>query len=184
MPNQSIQFPNIDLPQAEYFSLSPNRTIAIQGRRRAFPNQTLAIAASATTTITASAQIESGFPVGAGIYIHSADGVLAPLDASAQLAILSIRMGLSITGLNNIGYDMGSSQAAISSTVASTQIVIAERDKLVTTRDMQAFEGGPGAGLPLFATIAVTLKNNDATNPHSANIGIKIVYTRLDGIVE
>lgn len=34
MPNTPAQFPNIDLPGAEYLSLAPNGTIAIQGRRR------------------------------------------------------------------------------------------------------------------------------------------------------
>lgn len=34
MPNVPNQFPNIDLPGAEYSSFAPNATIAIQGRRR------------------------------------------------------------------------------------------------------------------------------------------------------
>lgn len=197
-PNTPVQFPNFDLPGAEWLSLAPNANIAIQGRRRViiavpdfgqppFPVQT----GLAQFTITQN--IEPVFPLTAGIYLHYMTLSFAPDTHYGGILIFNARMGFGSdagyapNGVSTIpftsgdvAYDIGTPFAANLTPITSQPIII-ERDVLILARDIAAMSDFNGF---LNVGAEVSVSNNQADGPLGAKIYLKLVYTRLDGFTE
>lgn len=181
MPNVPAQFPNIDLPGAEFFSLAPNATVALQGRRRFQGSVTVAVpAASAAQALIPTQTLETGFPAGAGIYLHDFWVQVFPQDISQELQVNS-SFAVLTTSANLNGYPLGL-PLLTQLTPAGGQVALREQQKLFAARDINAFSFPPSLTLSLSVTFF--FKNLDATNPHSISIVSGIVYTRLDGLQE
>lgn len=182
MANTPAQLPNIDLPGAEYFSLAPNRTVALSGRnRRRF--------ASASTTVPASAngfeldlvgQIESPFVDTQGIYVHKFDCFAAP--ASGGLVLESSLGGLNrrSTSTNFADYPLGYLAITTPNLFIGT-VILTDREILVTGRDISFQTGLQTNVLNVSFTLIV---NNTLSSPVNLVTVIQIVYTKLDGFVE
>lgn len=184
MPNQTIQYPNIDLPGAEYLSLAPNRTVAIQGRRRKVIGSTVtAIPSDGFGTITATAQIESGMTLTSGIYLHLMFGSYIPADNSGELQIGGLQAGFGANPavLGDIGIRVGYPTTTVLSPIGVSGL-LTQQDILVPYREVLFASGDTNTGL-LSATLQLTMQNNDPSLPHSASVAMWIFYTRLDGLI-
>lgn len=185
MPSQPQQ-PGFWLPGAEYFNLAPNATIAIQGRRRLTTESALTTipADSLATPVTITILCETGFPPGSGIYLHDANVVVSPADAGLTLQIVALQMGLRVSNAG-FGYFLGEPLLSLQSISLPGAIALSDRDKLITQRDIQAFDTAQiQPSLPLTFVSQITFKNNDTTNSHQVQISGRIVYDRLDGLQE
>lgn len=191
MPNQPLQLPNIDLPGAEYIALAPNRTLALQGRRRGqFNTGTTAVAGASLGQINGLIRVEDNFPQGAGIYIHHMSLQLQPSDNAGFLQIKSAQLGIGINpsaGVNDFALSVGVPLATLLSPT-SGQIVITVPEMLILQRDMSTATGGTPMDTPgtvLNFSTNIWLQNTDiAANPHSAFAAIRFIYTRIDGATE
>ena len=192
--NVPIQTANIQLPGAEFFSLAPNRVVAIGGRRR-FTTNTSVIsvpASSAAFNINeASAGVgnlimESPFPQSAGIYIHKADLLMIPIDFSLQLQIVSCGFGFRTNSSTTTSYfPIGNALLNFATPSNSQQIAATDRELLVTERDIELYSTPPlvSPGV-LQAAFLVTVANKDGAAAHSVQVAARYIYTRLDGFVE
>lgn len=186
MPVQGPQQPGFFLPGAEYLSLAPNATIALQGRRHVatISPVTTIPADSLATPVTMAIDIETGFPPGAAIYLHNATVTVSPADAGLTLEIVALQMGLRVSNAG-FGYLLGQPLLTLTSISVPGAIALSDRDKLITQRDIQAFDAAQlQPALPLTFVSQITFKNNDTTNSHNVQISGQIVYTRLDGLQE
>lgn len=182
------QQPFFQLPGAEYFSLAPNRTIALQGRRRKFITipQT-AIPSGAIAEFQQVLALESAFVNGAGIYLHDAWMMFLPGDTAAEMQIKSSSFGLSLTNVNPVGpYQLGIPDAT-QETPGGGVIAMRDQEKLISQRDVAIMqEGLLGVAVTtnLYFTVVAFVENLDTLAPHSMQVFASIIYTRLDGLLE
>lgn len=178
--------PGITLPGAEYFALAPNRNIALGPRLASF-NQSANVSVPSGTIASASIQspLVTHFQTSSGLFIVRAFTIFIPAagDTSSELQIETIRLGLqpptTPPGLN-IFLDIGI-PLSILTTPPLAQVCIYERDALVTGLDL-----GPSwpSGSQLNLVTLVSVKNLDATNPHSFSVAVQSVYHSLEGFVQ
>lgn len=185
MANQPIQLPNIDLPGAEFFSLSPNRTVALQGRKRFVQSSgNVTIPAGGQQIVAVTAVIETGFVNGSGIYLHDFWMQYFPVDGTQELNIGSISCGLTLsTTAGDFAYALGSpllTQLAPAGSITA----ITDRDKLITQRDLALIGQFTPLTTNLTLTVAAGIANKDPTNPHTLSIRPTMIWTRLDGVLE
>lgn len=174
------QAPGTTLPGAEFFALAPNRNIAL-GPRLHIGNQTAPVVSVPAGTIGGSNQsgvLEPTFGTSSGVYIVRCYGLFVPGDTSGELQVISARMGVGIAPLN-ILLDLGLPTATLSSP-ANPQIIIFERDALVTALDFAPLPQGTA----LSVILQMQVKNLDTTNPHTFQFGFTCIWHRLDGFVQ
>jgi hypothetical protein len=182
------QTPQFQLPGAEYFSLAPNRTIALGGRRRqiAFTPST-PIPADSILQLNTSVLLETGFTQTAGIYLHDTWLLALPGDSSGENQILSTTMGLSLNANPaTAAYQLGI-PILTQITPGGGTIALRDQEKLITQRDISLAQTLIGPFVPagsLFFTFDAFIKNNDLVSPHNFQLTAVIIYTRLDGFVE
>lgn len=184
MPIQAPQQPGFWLPGAEYFSLSPNTNIALQGRRRKHASlatpQTIP-ASTDSVAFTQTMQLETGFTQTSGIYIHKFWMTIQP--SASGLVLVNMFAGLSLGASPFPAYALG--QPVITApTINIGTVLLTERDDFVCAKDI--IEAGnpsppPTSTLSLFTQMSV---NNPGATPVPLNSDIYIIYTRLDGILE
>lgn len=191
MPNTPAQFPNFDLPGAEWFALAPNANIAIQGRRRVEmylpPPYYTAVPAGGTALSTVTTRLETGFTQSAGIYIHYAYFNLIPGDNAGRLQVLHAQMGLNISEQQPY-IDIPIGQPLITGAMLGTdtnvgQLASSAQQMLFTSRD---FLGGWTPLAPsqvLNFIVSASFKNTD-TVTHNVAPFAQIIYSRLDGFTE
>lgn len=185
MPNVPAQFPNIDLPGAEFFSLAPNASVALQGRRRfsVFPTAT-SVPASGQALLSSTLTLEQGFTGTSGIYLHAFWLTIGP--SAAGLVVQNTFAGLTLrSGALFPDYILGN-PTLTNPTINISTSVLSDRDRLITAKDILApgaANGNPGLGttLSLLGQIAV---NNPTAGAITASANITIIYTRLDGLTE
>lgn len=185
MPVQGPQQPGFFLPGAEYFSLSPNTNIALQGRRRhLFVIPSTGIGAGLTQVLSTSFILEAApFVLSSGIYIHKFALVLVPADQSSELQVVGTFAGISFSGTVGAGVPLGI-PVLTQTTPAGSTTGLVEQELLLTGQDILAATPASSPGGQLFLNVAVGFKNLDATNPHFMQISSYIVFTRLDGLIE
>jgi hypothetical protein len=144
------------------------------------------VAASAINQLQFTAVIENPFAVSSGVFLHDFFIEYSPIDFSGQLQITAIRAGLGVvptaSTAGDIDYGLGIATATNLSPT-SAQTILNERDKLITARDIAALGNVTFGGI-LNVSYSVVVKNNDAAAAHSYSAFIKLVYTRLDGLLE
>lgn len=187
MPVSGPQQPGFYLPGAEYFALSPNTNIALQGRRRL--NTTIAstsVGAGLVHAFALSTQLESVFPATAGVFVHRMDMVLFPGDTSGELQVVSSLVSISYSGATGSGVPLGLPIVTQTSPVGAL-VALHDQDVLLNGYDIAAGTAvgfQPPIGAPIFLDWIADIKNNDPTNPHAMQINVLIIYSRLDGIQE
>lgn len=176
------QYPRFQYPQAEYFSLAPNQTISLQGMRRinhgSGPN---GIAPGLGTQIGNAIQLESGFQLSSAIYIRKVNLIFLPADGSRELELNGLLLALGF-GSGDFGYQLGY-PSVTQLTPLISQVVMSDRELLITGRDIQPFATITDTG-PLWLNSFVGVVNNDSTNTHNASTTMQIIYSRLDGFTE
>lgn len=179
MANQPAQNPNINLPGAEYLSLSPNRTISLQGRRvgRAV-SALVSVPSNGQGQATAELVIENPFPSNAGIYIHDMWALWVPADSSGDLTITGFQMGFGLSA--QIFYRVGIPLLTQLSPAGVMQMSAA-RDLLIHKSDILAL-GDTDTNVLNLGVVTIA-NNHDATLPHSFQVSVQCFYTRLDGII-
>lgn len=186
MANQPIQYPNVDLPGAEYFSLAPNRTIALQGRRRFAFDSGFVTAAAATDSTNAFANqlLETSFTPTSAVYVHHFWANIAP--TTAGLTVINVFCGLSLVSAGN-GFPefILGSPTLTNPTIQIGTALLTDRDRFVTQKDIAIV--AQAAGVPNTSSLFLAAQLN-VDNPSDAPVQFKIygviVYTRLDGVVE
>lgn len=178
-----LQVPGYDLPGAEYLSLAPNRTIALQGRRRRLLQSPLTSApASSLTTVNTTVVLESPFTPTSGVFVHFFHFDFIP--AAPGLSLSNAQAGLSMQTIPFTGdYPLGN--PVISTLVFNiSSTVLTDRDRFVCEKDILAANFPPGAtGNQLSLATAMTINNTTAGAIQFAT-SATIIYTRLDGITE
>lgn len=182
MPNQ---VPYVDLPGAEYFSLAPNRNVAIGPRlvvSVATPGAGITVPANGQGEADLDLLLSPQFQRSSGIYFVRAQAIFGPSDGAAKLTLTAIRLGLGPPPLNNVQLDIGIPYATLTAPTG-TVLVIQETNALVTGIDF-----GPGStlansdSLHLYARVVVN--NTDAGAAHTFNLRTTAVFHQLEGFVQ
>jgi len=180
------QTPRYLFPGSEYFSLAPDRSIALGGRRRFQVLNTTAAGAGGTALASATAVLESVFPLTAAIYLHDFWVVVNPQDTSGQMQVTGFSTGLGLASGapvgNDVAYRLGAPYLTLLSVTVPTT-GLSDRDKLICHRDLSPFEAFGDAN-QLTLSFQVNFKNNDGAAAHTVQVQAGIIYTRLDGILE
>lgn len=171
--------PGVYLPGAEYFSLAPNRSIALgprlgQGAQSAVSS----VAASINGQANVSLQVSSNWGFGDALYIVRVYVLFVPSDSFGQLQINQVRLGL---GQPNTGIfiELGIPTATLSAPL-NPMVVCYDRDALVTQLDFPTFP----VNTPLFLDAQISVHNNDAAGAHSFLTQVNIVYHAVKGFVQ
>lgn len=183
MPVQGPQQPGFYLPGAEYLSLAPNTSIALQGRRRrSFTSALVNVPADNAGVSSINQTIENPFIAGNGIYLHDVWLQFNPADASGELQILGSTLSVTLDTADPFGYTLGTPTSTLVSP-ASVTVLQRDQDKFITQRDLVPMVANPGSRtLQIAGNLAVT--NNDPSVPHGFTITCSIVYALLNGIQE
>lgn len=186
MPNVPIQQPNVDLPGAEYFSLAPNRTLALQGRRRFNVINLTSAGPDGTALAEATQLLEQNFILTSGIYLHDMWVLVNPQDSSGEMQVTGFSVGLGLSTTAPVGFDIAYRLGVPYLTLVSVTVPttgLSDRDKLIAKRDIIPFEAFSDNNVLTFS-FQVNFQNNDPATPHSVQVQAGIIYTRLDGILE
>jgi len=184
MPASTDQLPRFDLPGAEYMSLAPNAMIAIGGRRqRNNKSVVVSIPLSAVGNVGVPAiQLESNFQLTSGIYLHDCYMAGISSDGSGQLQVLGGDVSLS-SASGGVGFQIGT-QLLNLTTPLGLAVFVRDRDRFITGWDVSNADALYGTGFAngLWLRGEVIFKNLDSAAAHTYQVGIAIVYTRLDGL--
>lgn len=184
MANQPIQLPNIDLPGAEYFSLAPNSTVALGGRRRFMFQGAVTAAPANTNNIVenVSQVLETNFTPTSGIFLHAFYAIAAQ-NLGPGLTINNVFVGLSLRTTPNPDYPLGS-PTLTSPELSINTVVLSDRDRLIASKDILVV---PNLGIPVGNTLTLAGQisvNNPTAGALNFNLALGIIYTRLDGLTE
>lgn len=183
MPNQTIQYPNIDLPGVEFFGLAPNRTIALQGRRRILsPVFSQAIPGDSQGNLLISTILETGFNTTSGIYVHRYFLNYFPPSGIAGITLTAANSGLALRA-NFADFILGQPLALYSATPGLGVPLILDRDVLATSRDINLDSPAIPPTGNLFLNASINVNNTNAT-AETIQALFSIIYTRLDGFTE
>lgn len=184
MPVQGAQQPGFWLPGAEYFSLAPNTSIALQGRRRFHTSLATPVTVppvSDSVNMNLFQVLETNFLRTSGIYIHKFWLTIQP--NLPGLVVNNAFAGLSMAAGPFPAYALGQ-PVIVNPTINIGTVLLTERDDFVCRRDIiEAGNPSPPqtTTLQLVATVNVD-------NPGDAAVGLNgdmyIIYTRLDGLQE
>lgn len=180
MPIQGPQSPGFYLPQAEYFALAPNATIALSGRRFFTKTVVQAIAAGSTANITEANPIETTFNGTSGIYVHKFDTILTLQDNAQEIQITGSLATLAFPGVAGAGIPLGI-PLLTNVSPGGAYVALTDRELLMTGNDISQSTGNPPGGT-LNLNLTVFVKNNDTTNPHSIQVTVQMTWTRLEGL--
>lgn len=180
MPVQGPQSPGFYLPQAEYFALAPNATIALSGRRFRNFAQVVTVPVGSTFNLQEANPIESSFNTTSGIYIHSFNLILTMQDNAQEVQITGSLATLAFPGVAGAGIPLGI-PLLTGVQPGGGYVALSDRELLYTGSDISASTGNPAGGT-LFLNLTLFLTNRDATNTHNVSTAMQICYTRLEGL--
>lgn len=183
MANATIQYPNIDLPGAEFFSLAPNRTIAIQGRRsRRLNSVVAAIPPESFAFPSVDIVMENNFTNTSGVYVHFAALIFFG-DSNGALQIQGFGTALSLQAGDFTGYPLGVPTLTTLEPIIGMAIMI-DRDRLVTAQDLSFGGVYTNTGKLHFNSQAAIFNPQPAAGLTLNTVTtLEIVWSRLDGFV-
>jgi hypothetical protein len=176
------QYPNFLFPGSEYFSLAPNATIGLGGRRRVAGNTPTVIAPASTNAVNigpTTIQLETNFTLTSGIYLHYF--FLAFQPNATGVTINAVTAGLSLSAAPFYAdYVLGN--PIVLQPIANIGMPLStDRDRLISAKDLVTPTVGVTTNLSLVVAVSV---NNTTTGAISIFLPFKIIYTRLDGLTE
>lgn len=180
MPLSGPQSPGFYLPQAEYFALAPNATIALSGRRYRNFQQVATVPAGSTLNLQEANPIETTFNATSGIYIHSFNLIITMQDNSQEVQITGSLATLVFPPVAGAGIPLGI-PLLTGVQPGGAYVALSDRELLYTGNDISASTGNPAGGT-LNLALTLFLTNKDTTNPHNVSAAMQICYTRLEGL--
>jgi hypothetical protein len=190
LPNTPAQFPNIDLPGAEYLSLAPSATVAIQGRRR-FASMSNVVGGMTGFPIVGTVEIkqplETNFTDSAGIYVHHFQLILGggPGDTTFSGANAGLTRQNTAAPFNAnmvADYQLGNAIFPMVNVNNLGMLTLTtDRDKFIAAKDIMPLSNGVATqNLSLYAAASVVVPTSVAF----VLLYTTIIYSRLDGITE